>query len=1143
MESYNSTLMPLPSGTVICGYRLKSVIAQGGFGITYLGERVATGEEVVVKESLPEHCVTRCAGEVKVRVLPGREGTGKGSYKKTTEAFIREARTLWSLHHPCIVGVSEAFQSDDTGTAYYVMPYLRGESLAYYIGNQTRPSKEWLLYIMAALLDALSYVHGTGRLHRDIKPGNIILESDGRPVLIDFGSSRAVDVSDKTCIYTPGYCPVEQKRGGEEGCYTDIYSLGATLYHWVSGAQVPSYEYRVGRYDRFQPLAGNQELVAKYGATVLATIDRAVGVEPEDRFASADEWRAALAAEPAFQTAVPVLPPQTGTAAVAAAAAPTFQTSQIPLEEPKKGGKRSGLLVALVLLLILLLGGVCAWKFLGEEMFMASTEEGTEAGLSAKGTAGAVVKPTVDDAQDEDSGKQLTAAELPKRVLARPGSYLYEDATSEDPISSELPLYAVYYIKGESDTRYQVSEKPDTETVGWLKKDRVYRWENNLVLQFTHPGGVLQRDPAVFFDSYEHAQSFFRSPERKRCDVLDRLKTKADASDIAPGILAKEPDLWSPDCNHSLLPVLEAKQLPAVQPSNQSEVYLRTVALSYTDKTKTGLPGGRPSGGVTTGTGGDEGGNTDEEGNGDDGNGDDEGGEGKPGDEVTITKHDKIVDVDIVFVVDTTRSMEPYIRTICNYLRGKAAEIDGLTEHRARFGFVGYRDFALEGSGVDSSLCEYVSHVYTPAKMLTAEEFSEISDDIVATKADSIDYAEDVLSGVQAGIRQIPWRENSMHIIYLIGDARGRSGSIGGGDEEDEALCNNKTTWKRRGKGSLTGMNPEQVVALTAPDGHPVYVRPMYLLAPPAHENASTPLYTEKEWRKKVKIKKNDWDKHILSGILFFERLANESLSTDDEQRKQGNITVYTLDYEYKTYPLSCEGAADLTVNVGLFDVEFEKEMETIITMTVDPTKRTTRRDSRTTPARPNGYSAAESIFSAAYLEWCGRQPLPETDEEGNAVEIEGWTYAQDPTERDIVKGCVVLSRRQVDELAIRLEYIISLLQSQEDEGVAECMDSLFNLMLITTTDPNLNPNVKMPEATLSAYMKNLPWMTPLMNIYMSTIKNGDEMSDNLTMQIVEALNSKRLYLRSLLENERGMWIKGSERDSDLIAIPLNQLP
>jgi len=230
--------MNLKKGTSLQNgrYRIESVLGQGGFGITYLAVQTDLDCKVAVKEFFMKDFCNRDADTSQVSVP---SVGSKELVEKFKSKFIREAKSIASFHHPSIVRVSAVFE--ENGTAYYVMDYLEGGSLSDLVGRTGLPERQALFYIRQ-IAEALGYVHSRNMLHLDLKPGNIMLDDDGRAVLIDFGVSKQYDeVSGENTStllgYTPGYAPPEQMDRDVKAFFpaTDIYSLGAILYNLLTG--------------------------------------------------------------------------------------------------------------------------------------------------------------------------------------------------------------------------------------------------------------------------------------------------------------------------------------------------------------------------------------------------------------------------------------------------------------------------------------------------------------------------------------------------------------------------------------------------------------------------------------------------------------------------------------------------------------------------------------------------------------------------------------------------------------------------------------------------------------------------------------------------------------------------------------------
>ena len=282
----------LPAGTMIQEYCLENVVGQGSFGIIYLAKNTYLPETVAIKEFLPDELANRTEGTL---VVPKSDDM-KEVYEEVLSKFMMEARTLYELAQPLphknIVRVMRYIKAN--GTGYMVMDYEKGESLTEKLKDPhgTLPEKE-LSAILFPLLDGLKRVHNANIIHRDIKPDNILIRPDGSPVLIDFGAAkRRRPDGEKTQfpVFTPNYAAPEQYYDmGEQGKWTDIYALGATLYRAVTG-KVPTNasERLMGK--AYQPAVD----IASDGYTpeFLAAIDSALALKPRDRPQNIAEWQA-----------------------------------------------------------------------------------------------------------------------------------------------------------------------------------------------------------------------------------------------------------------------------------------------------------------------------------------------------------------------------------------------------------------------------------------------------------------------------------------------------------------------------------------------------------------------------------------------------------------------------------------------------------------------------------------------------------------------------------------------------------------------------------------------------------------------------------------------------------------------------------
>ncbi|MGE0483763.1 MAG: protein kinase [Gammaproteobacteria bacterium] len=290
IETYRNALKP---GQRVLWYEIEGTLGQGGFGITYVARDTNLKQPVALKEFLPSELAVR-EGEFEVHPLSNARA---GSFAWGLEKFMDEARTLAHFDHPNIVKVYTVFEANNT--AYMVMRYEDGLSLGSIYSKRRRLPERLLQHLVHPLLDGLETVHDQGFIHRDIKPDNIYLRQDGSPVLIDFGSARIAVGSETralTSLVTPGYAPFEQYVTGSDrqGPWSDIYSLGATLYRGIAGIAPPDATNR----SEALSYTGKDVLVPalevghdRYSEPFLSAVDAALAFRYDERPQNVVEWR------------------------------------------------------------------------------------------------------------------------------------------------------------------------------------------------------------------------------------------------------------------------------------------------------------------------------------------------------------------------------------------------------------------------------------------------------------------------------------------------------------------------------------------------------------------------------------------------------------------------------------------------------------------------------------------------------------------------------------------------------------------------------------------------------------------------------------------------------------------------------------
>ena len=281
----------LPAGTVLREWRLEEVLGVGGFGIVYKARGIYFDELVAIKEYFPSSISDRDSEDTVVPIDSDAEEVHALGLKK----FVEEAKLLWNLstptRHPNIVSVRSLFEIH--GTAYMVMDFEDGISLSRMLKQGRRFNERSLWNILRPIAQGLDRAHRVGVLHRDIKPPNILINEDNKPVLIDFGSARfttAEATSTNVTFHTPPYAAIEQYvKTYDQGPWTDIYALGVVMYECVTGEKPPEVLERLHA-GLGNPLSGGKW--PGYGKKFLAAIDAAMVVKPEDRPQSISDWLA-----------------------------------------------------------------------------------------------------------------------------------------------------------------------------------------------------------------------------------------------------------------------------------------------------------------------------------------------------------------------------------------------------------------------------------------------------------------------------------------------------------------------------------------------------------------------------------------------------------------------------------------------------------------------------------------------------------------------------------------------------------------------------------------------------------------------------------------------------------------------------------
>lgn len=331
-------------------YRIVEILGQGGMGSVYRAVDENLGVDVAVKENL-----------------------------FTTDEYARqfrlEAVILANLRHPNLPRVTDHFVIGDQGQ-YLVMDYIEGEDLRQRMERMGNITEDDAILLGAAICDALAYLHTRkpAILHRDIKPGNVKITPDGHIFLVDFGLAKVMHGSQATTTgaraMTPGYSPPEQYGTARTDPRTDIYSLGATLYAALTGIIPEDGLARAMDNTQLTPLRKRNNKVSR---RLAAAIEKAMGIDPADRFQNADEFKRSLLGSKSKTQRLPgdyvIQPPppedeasdQLSAIARESQPLPSLKkdepaSKELPVFKPRKRRRKNRLLTFILWLIFLLAG-------------------------------------------------------------------------------------------------------------------------------------------------------------------------------------------------------------------------------------------------------------------------------------------------------------------------------------------------------------------------------------------------------------------------------------------------------------------------------------------------------------------------------------------------------------------------------------------------------------------------------------------------------------------------------------------------------------------------------------------------------------------------------------------------------------------
>lgn len=630
---------------------------------------------------------------------------------------------------------------------------------------------------------------------------------------------------------------------------------------------------------------------------------------------------------------------------------------------------------------------------------------------------------------------------VPLRVLTRPLSSLYAvPETSATTTGGAVPAFSALVVLRRENGWYQVADKAGGPSRGWMKEADVMEWKHNLVASFTHPDG---RNKVVVFRGKESLERLAQETPEQRATEIKRYASAlaSSGSERVPAeVVGVEPDGWARMQNQFfVLPVIDQK---LVEMDGRDASILRVAAATHERGQR--LPSAADRSGETAGG----------------------------------------PKVDIVFVMDLTRSMGPFVERTRQMLVDIASSLSGggVAADAVALGLWGYRD--------DPKLCEGIgfnTRNFTP-ELQSVPAFVQTLESVQETKVDSIDYAEDVFAGVADAVTKTKWRSGAVRVILLVGDAPGR------GHKEVEPEC----TIRPHPKGTACGMNVEELRALATAQA--VNISTIYLESP--------------KWKQ------------------FTERGEQQFRALGRNPSSDRSAVSYTV--------LNAADPADYAACASSFATQLAENLRTLSSQKSLP------RNAEVPQGRDDpkaaGRQMANNVFRGAMIEWASsRKDL------AVPRDIDGWVLDKDPADPSItaLDAAVLLNRDQLDSLKRLIDDLVNAgIRAQISSE--DLFTALLAVAATGARDPGRLRNAKsLQEAgMIPDFLQGLPYKSDSAVMALSQERwqsmSGDEQSD-----FIKNIESKLRYYQGIYE-DTDKWAKINPNDdeaSKVYAVPLKNLP
>lgn len=670
---------------------------------------------------------------------------------------------------------------------------------------------------------------------------------------------------------------------------------------------------------------------------------------------------------------------------------------------------------------------------------------------------------------------------LSLRVLARPFSNIYKDKSTKSTIvQSQVPAMQPFYVytRPTAEDRelgtgwYEVGSNSQGKVIGWMQSKDVFEWKQTMCLAYTHPEG---RKPVLMFDTKSSIEKIIQSSDEERKKIVSNYYADIDDNNISENfpVISVEPkravDIQK---EFYLLPILDFK---AVDFGNREA---RIVKLAAVTNAKAGA---RISSDIRKNKNYKN--------------------DATASSTVVSKEILKKLSVDVVWVMDTTVSMRPYIKDTLDVITEASLKMaENQTDNvKLNFGVWGYRD-----SVEDIPKIGYTTKNYTP-KLVGIKDFTNVLSTVKVTTVDSVDYPEDMFSGISDAMEKTAWSPNSIKLIILVGDA---------------------PSHKVGHKWNLSGQNEETLRSLA--DDKNIYIAALHLKNPKA-----------KKFNELAEIQYRTLATN--PGGSEGDSAFEEILTTDKKafKRKVNTLTSVLIDNIQKLRQSTTQNTTGSTVetnnttgNKVTGELAFTDEKNTL------DVNKVIAQDNNVSDSSTTGI--ANRMFRAAMIKWIGSQTKAKAPRD-----IVAWAIDKDLENPDIpsLEVRLLINKRQLDSLATVIQSIIRAGFTGQIAGE----DFFTSLQAATATiarDPNMVKQAKRMADTglIPEFLEGLPYRSQLMAI---TNELWSSWSADEQNEFINTLDAKVEAYKKIHDTPEG-WIalnKGDDIDEYVYPISLDLLP